>query len=102
MAVAAIGTFATPSYELGLANRIVRLVLLFAVFLFQLPGFVAGSAMMLVALVMIRSYNTPYMWPFIPFNGPALLNVLLRRPLPKIKMRPSIYRPKQSGKQPSE
>ncbi|WP_254639020.1 spore germination protein [Cohnella sp. GbtcB17] len=102
MAVAAIGTFATPSYELGLANRIVRLVLLMAVFLFQLPGFVACAAIMLVALALIRSYNTPYMWPFIPFNGPALLNVFLRRPLPKIRMRPSIYRPKQSGRQPTE
>lgn len=100
MAVAAIGTFATPSYELGLANRIVRLVLLVAVFLFQLPGFAAGAALMLIGLVMIRSYNTPYMWPFIPFNGPAMLNVLLRRPLPKSRMRPSIYRAKQSSKQP--
>ncbi|MFD2332197.1 spore germination protein [Cohnella sp. GCM10020058] len=100
MAVAAIGTFATPSYELGLANRIVRLVLLLAVFLFQLPGFAACAAIMLISLVMIRSYNTPYMWPFIPFNGPAMLNVLLRRPLPKSRMRPSIYRPKQSDKQP--
>ncbi|CAI6057179.1 spore germination protein [Cohnella sp. JJ-181] len=100
MAVAAIGTFATPSYELGLANRIVRLVLLFAVYLFQLPGFVAGATLMLIGLVMIRSYNTPYMWPFIPFNGPAMLSVLLRKPLPKSRLRPSIYRTKQSDKQP--
>lgn len=100
MAVAAIGTFATPSYELGLANRIVRLVLLLSVFLFQLPGFIACSTLIFIALVMVRSYNTPYMWPLIPFNGPALINILLRRPLPKSRTRPSIYRAKQSDKQP--
>ena len=40
MAVAAIGMFATPSYELGLANRIVRLVLIIAVASFKVEGFV--------------------------------------------------------------
>lgn len=101
MAVAAIGTFATPSYELGLANRIVRLVLLLAVFMFQLPGFVICSTLIFIGLVMVRSYNKPYMWPLIPFNGPALYNILLRRPLPKSRVRPSIYSAKQSDKQPS-
>ncbi len=38
MAVAAIGMFATPSYELGLANRIVRLVLIIAVASFKVRG----------------------------------------------------------------
>ena len=38
MAIAAIGMFATPSYELGLANRIVRLVLIIAVAAFKVPG----------------------------------------------------------------
>ncbi|MBB6730451.1 spore germination protein [Cohnella zeiphila] len=101
MAVAAIGTFATPSYELGLANRIVRLALLLSAFALGVPGLVVCSTIALISLVMIRSFNAPYMWPFIPFNGKALLSVLLRQPLPNSKIRPSIYRSRENKKQPS-
>ncbi|MCC3373458.1 spore germination protein [Cohnella sp. REN36] len=100
MAVAAIGMFATPSYELGLANRIVRLALLVAVSLFQMPGFIVCATAIFVGLVMVRSYNAPYMWPLLPFNGAALVNVILRRPLPRNQKRPALNRPKQNRKQP--
>jgi len=101
MAVSAIGMFATPSYELGLANRIVRLFLLVAVFLFKAPGFVAGITILFLYLVMLRSFNSPYLWPFVPFNGKALVSVLFRLPMPADNTRPSINRPKQSEKQPT-
>jgi stage V sporulation protein AF len=100
MAVSAIGMFATPSYELGLANRIVRLVLLLAVYLFQVTGFVVCATVILISLSLIRSFNAPYLWPFIPFNAKALLAVLFRRPLPRNASRPSINRPKERSKQP--
>ena len=100
MAVAAIGMFATPSYELGLANRIVRLVLLLAAFAFQAPGLVAAATIIVIWLALTRSFNSPYLWPFIPFNAGAMLSVLLRRPRPKNKVRPSINRTKQNVKQP--
>ncbi|MBB6635458.1 spore germination protein [Cohnella thailandensis] len=100
MAVAAIGMFATPSYELGLANRIVRLVLLLAAFAFQAPGLIAATTIIVIWLSLTRSFNSPYLWPFIPFNAGALLAVILRRPRPKNKVRPSINRTKQNVKQP--
>ncbi|WP_379162549.1 spore germination protein [Paenibacillus sp. sgz5001063] len=89
MAVASIGMFATPSYELGLANRIVRLVLLLAVAAFQVPGFMIGSTLLIVLLTMNRSYNSSYMWPFIPFNAKAMGAILLRQPVLSSKTRPS-------------
>ena len=100
MAVAAVGMFATPSYELGLANRIVRLALLIAVFLFQVPGFVVATTLLFIYLAMERSFNIPYLWPLVPFNGPALLSILLRRPMPANKKRPSHVRPLRIRKQP--
>ncbi|THF78472.1 spore germination protein [Cohnella fermenti] len=100
MAVAAIGMFATPSYELGLANRIVRLVLLLAAFAFQAPGLVVAATVIFIWLALTRSFNSPYLWPLIPFNAGAMLAILLRRPLPKNRYRPSINRPKQNRKQP--
>ena len=42
VAVAAIGNFATPSYELGIANKMADLYLLLFVAFFHTPGFVIG------------------------------------------------------------
>ncbi|WP_436836460.1 spore germination protein [Paenibacillus tritici] len=89
MAVASIGMFATPSYELGLANRIVRLGLLLAVAAFGIPGFMIGTTLLVVLLTTHRSYNSPYMWPFIPFNAKAMAEILLRQPVLSSKTRPS-------------
>lgn len=89
MAVASIGMFATPSYELGLANRMVRLVLLVAVAIFKVQGFVVGTTLLILLLTLHRSYNSSYLWPFIPFNAKALSEVLLRFPVLESKKRPS-------------
>ena len=66
-AVSAIGVFSTPSYELGIANTIVKLFILTAVSIFKLPGLVVGITVYLLFLINIRTLNSPYMWPFIPF-----------------------------------
>lgn len=102
IAVAAIGMFATPSYELSMANRITRLLLLVMVALFKASGLVAGTTVVLLVLICQRSYNTPYMWPFIPFNAKALGTMLIRRPFGAVLRRPSINKPKDSlRKQPT-
>lgn len=98
MSVAAIGMFATPSYELSLANRIVRLALLIAVAAFKVPGFVIGTTLFIVGLAIHRSYNSSYLWPFIPFNAKAMFSILFRMPLLDNKNRPSFNKTKDSTK----
>jgi stage V sporulation protein AF len=100
VAVAAIGNFATPSYELGLAYKMVRLLLLVAVAAFHTPGFVIGTTVFILWLVGTRSLNTPYLWPFIPFNPAAFLHVLVRPTEPGAKVRPSVVHPQNKTKQP--
>ncbi|GGG57219.1 spore germination protein [Paenibacillus radicis (ex Gao et al. 2016)] len=100
MAIAAIGMFATPSYELGLANRIVRLVLIVAVAAFQVPGFMIATTAVLLVLCMERSFNRPYMWPFIPFDPRAMWNIIVRQPVLKNRTRPNLLRPQQMDKMP--
>ncbi|MCP3738669.1 spore germination protein [Rossellomorea sp. BNER] len=100
VAVAAIGTFSTPSYELSVANKIVRLLLLGIVAIFHIPGFVIGSTLYVLAMVCIRSLNTPYLWPFIPFNPRAFIEILVRRSVPSSNIRPSIVKPRNRYKQP--
>ncbi|ASA26400.1 spore germination protein [Paenibacillus donghaensis] len=98
MSVASIGMFATPSYELGLANRIVRLGLLVAVAVFQVPGFMIGSTLLIVLLTTHRSYNSSYMWPFIPFNAKAMGEIILRQPVLFSKTRPSFNKTRDNTK----
>lgn len=102
MAVAAVGMFATPSYELGLANRLVRIALLILVALFKIPGFVIGTTVWLISLATVRSYNTPYMWPFIPFHAKAMISIILRRPILANKLRPSITKAIDIRRQPEK
>lgn len=100
VAIAAIGTFATPSYELSIANKMVRLVLLVAVALFHAEGLVVGTTLIFLYLASIRSLNTPYLWPFLPFNAKALWQVFIRTSVPGAKVRPSIVHPQNIRKQP--
>lgn len=100
MAVAAIGMFATPSYELGLANRIVRLVLIVAVAAFSAPGFVIATTAIMLLLTMERSFNRPYMWPIIPFDLKALWSIFIRQPVLYNRTRPNNLRVQQRDKMP--
>ncbi|WP_240413936.1 spore germination protein [Paenibacillus periandrae] len=100
LAVAAVGTFATPSYELGLANRLTRLMLLIASAIWKVPGFVIVSTVWVIYLATRRSYNAPYLWPFIPFNVKAMREIVLRRPFLAVKTRMSLTKPKDSTRQP--
>jgi len=94
LSIAAIGTFATPSYELSLANRLVRIFLLLVTALFSLSGFIIASTLYLLFLVNMRSLGVPYMWPFIPFQYRAFRDVIIRAPIPLKNRRPSILHPK--------
>jgi stage V sporulation protein AF len=99
-AISTIGAYATPSYELGLANKVVRVLLLILVFFFGVPGLMLGSTAIIVFLAQVQNLNTPYLWPFIPFNPKAFLDVLIRTAMPNSNVRPSIVRPLDRYTQP--
>lgn len=99
VAVAAVGTFATPSYELGMANSLVRIILLASVAVARLAGFIGALLVILLYLVRTTSFGVPYLWPLIPFNAMALKAVLVRSPVPIQNTRPSILRPLDPDRQ---
>lgn len=94
-----IGNYLTPSYELGFANRLIRLFLIIMVSLFKLPGFLVGFALVMALLVFTRSFGVPYLWPLIPFNAKGLYNVIVRRPVAVTNIRPSILKPRDIDRQ---
>ena len=101
LAIAGIGTFTTPSYELGFALRLVRFALLIATGLFLLPGFIVASLFIFVTLLRMKSFKLPYLWPLIPFNWTALKTILVRSPVPIQNTRPSGLRPLDKRRQPA-
>ncbi|WP_027407796.1 spore germination protein [Anoxybacteroides tepidamans] len=92
--MATIGTFATPSYELGLANRLVRIGLLIATALFGVYGYIIGITLWLLMLARMKSFTVPYLWPFIPFSYRAMRDVLVRSPIPLKNRRPTVLHPR--------
>ena len=95
VAVAAVGSYATPSYELSIANKLARIFIILTTFAFGLPGFMIGSTLYILILASVKSFNIPYLWPFIPFNFRALRQILIRYSTPAKETRPSMTHPKQ-------
>ncbi|WP_010530864.1 spore germination protein [Lentibacillus jeotgali] len=100
VSVSAIGVYVTPSYELGVANKIARIVLILFTAIFGAIGFTVGLTLYGLYLIQLKSLHTPYMWPFIPFDARAMIEVVLRVPVPYSKKRPSIVHPKNDYRQP--
>ncbi|MBQ7713723.1 MAG: spore germination protein [Oscillospiraceae bacterium] len=82
MAFVAIANFAQPSYELGYAFKLLRLLLLLLVAALDWLGLALGVA----AIAALLATNKPiagrgYLYPLWPFDGKALRALLLRRPI---------------------
>lgn len=102
MAIAAVGTFATPSYELSQANRLARLFLVLCAGLFNFWGLGVGVLLLFILLLRTNSFGVPYLWPLIPMDFQALKTILVRKPVPVHNLRPSIFKPKDRVRQPRE
>ncbi|ALC81471.1 MULTISPECIES: spore germination protein [Bacillus] len=100
--LATIGTYTTPSYELSLANKIARLVILAMVAIFRINGLIIGITAAIIILASFKSLQTPYLWPLIPFNGKALWQIFIRTSVPGAKIRPSIVHPQNRTRQPTD
>ncbi|QQK77034.1 spore germination protein [Salicibibacter cibarius] len=98
-AVSALAGYSTPSYELGLCNVLIRIALVLAVGFFSLYGFVIAGLLIFLALVKTKILNTPYLWPFLPFNTKAFIDLLIRMPQPYKNFRPTFVHPLDQKRQ---
>ncbi|KEK25998.1 spore germination protein [Bacillus gaemokensis] len=98
-ALSMIGSYATPSYELGLGNKIGKLFVIILTGFFHEMGFVIGMTLLILFLTSIKSLQTPYLWPFLPFDWGALKTILLRPTISSLKVRPSIVHPQNIRRQ---
>ncbi|QAS50722.1 spore germination protein [Halobacillus litoralis] len=99
VAVSAIGSYSTPSYELSVANKMARVLFVIFVAIFGIKGFMVGFLAYVLLLASTKSLNTPYLWPFMPFNAKAAVQILLRLSMPSLKIRPSVVHPQNNNRQ---
>ncbi len=99
LAAVVMGTFATPSYELSLANRVTRIILLLITAIFGLKGFVIGITGYILYLANLKTFYIGYFWPLMPFDAKAFLHVLIRQPVPNDHKRPSFLNPQDPDRQ---
>ena len=80
MAFVGISNFTQSSYELGYAFKYMRMILLVLTALFNVWGYAAGWLLVFVLIASNVTVNGKrnYLYPLIPFNGKALLRLLLR------------------------
>ena len=91
-ALAAVGYFATPSIEFGLALRLFRYFLLLSTALFRLPGLAVATVAMIFLFAGTSSLQLPYLWPLFPLAPGPLLGLLFRHPIPRVHRRPAFAR----------
>ena len=82
MAFVSVAGFAQPSYELGYAFKLLRVALLLVTAVFDVWGFCLGVVGIFILLCTTKPLvGKGYLYPLVPFNGKALLRLLLREPI---------------------
>ena len=79
MAFVAVANFAQPSYELGYAVKLCRMLLIIMTALFNVWGFFAGMGIIIFLIATVPTLTgQSYLYPLIPFDGSTLKKSLFR------------------------
>ena len=82
MAFVAIANFAQPSFELGYALKLMRMVILLLIAAFDVWGLIAGILLFVILLATTKPIlGKGYLYPLYPFNGQALRRIFIRHPI---------------------
>ena len=95
VAIGTLGGFVTPSYELGLANKMFKMFIILGVVVLGLWGYIGAIMIGLLYLVTLKSFGKPYLYPLFPFNFHDLFKTIVRVPCPYQYKRRKIIRQKR-------
>lgn len=86
MAISSLATYAVPSIEFGMGIRIYRMFILLMTGFFNLIGYIVSIGILFLVLYTTKSFSgLRYTWPLLPFDGKALSNILIRKPIIEVK-----------------
>ena len=81
-AFTAIAGFSLPSFEMGYAMKLERLLLLILSGIFGLWGFIGGLAFIIICMLSVRTLSgRNYLYPIVPFNLKGFAEFFLRFPM---------------------
>ena len=84
MAFVAISNFAQPSFELGYAFKLLRMMMIALTAILNFWGYIAGLVIIALEIAFNKTVTgQSFLYPLIPFNGRALLNLMFRLPINK-------------------
>jgi len=79
-----LATLSVSCVELSDALRLYRMFLILSIFVGGVPGFWVGLGLTLLSILTTPTFGSySYFWPLCPWNGKALVNLLLRTPTAK-------------------
>lgn len=103
LSITAVASFSFPNYDLSNAVRFIRIILIICSSVYGLYGVVLGLIGILIHLVNIKSFGTPYLSPLAPFNKNDMKDSLFfRMPWTKMKRRPEEFAPEDLVRQGGE
>jgi stage V sporulation protein AF len=83
MAVVTVGTYSQASFEMGYAMKFIRIITLILTAAFNVPGFIAGCAIGLIAIICNKTISgKSYIAPLYPFDANKLKRAIFRVRLP--------------------
>lgn len=79
MAFVALVTYSQPGYELSYALKFMRLIMIIATGIFNIPGFIISLILVFTIMISNKTISgKPYMYPLIPLNLRKLKNKLIK------------------------
>jgi spore germination protein KA len=88
VSITAIANFATPSFPMAIAARVIRFFLMAVSTFLGFYGIMLGLLVMMIHLCSLRSFGVPYMSPLAPFSLQNQQDTILRFPIWAFKERP--------------
>lgn len=89
VALTAIASFVSPIYNFSVSTRLLRFLLILSAAVLGLYGVLLFITAMVVHLVSLRSFGTPYLAPIAPFNLKDQDDLFIRFPHWKNRNRPT-------------
>lgn len=99
VAITAIASLATPTYDIAISARVLRFVFMLSAAIAGFYGIILGLILLVVHLVSLRSFGVPYMSPFAPFELKSIKDTIIRGPLWSFNERPESLRPQNPVRQ---
>ncbi|MGN8645862.1 spore germination protein [Gracilibacillus sp. HCP3S3_G5_1] len=88
VALTAISSFTTPSYNLAISARLLRFALILLSASLGAFGLIFGLIFIYIHLTTLRSFGAPYLTPIVPFNHDNWRDLFIRTPWWMMKERP--------------